>query len=97
MKKYVVHFTVLIAMISLVSCAPGYAVRERPREVVYFRPAAPSRNHVWVSGDWVWTGGRYQWHEGRWENSRRRSNWTEGHWQNTRRGYNWVPGHWQRY
>jgi len=97
MKNYVLHFTVLIAMFSFASCAPAYTVRERPHEVVYFRPAPPSREHIWVSGDWVWTGGRYQWHEGHWDRPRNsKARWADGHWQNTRRGYKWVPGHWQR-
>jgi len=97
MKKYLLHFTVLIALFSLVSCAPTYVVRERPREVVYVRPAPPSREHIWISGDWVWTGGGYQWREGHWERPRGGARWADGHWQNTNRGYRWVPGHWQRY
>jgi hypothetical protein len=83
-------------MISFTSCAPAYIVRERPRESVYFRPAAPSRTHVWVSGDWRWSSGRYQWREGYWVMPRRGHQWADGHWQNTSRGYKWVPGHWQR-
>jgi len=97
MKKYILHFAVLIAMLPFASCAPAYVVRERPHDVVYFRPAAPARDYVWVSGDWVWIGGRYQWHEGHWERPHRRSAWVDGHWQNTNRGYKWVPGHWRRY
>ncbi|MEO6316009.1 MAG: hypothetical protein ABIU63_07110 [Chitinophagaceae bacterium] len=97
MKKYALQFALLVAIFSLGSCAhSAYVVRERPRDVVYFRPPPPSRSHVWVSGDWVWTGGRYQWHEGRWENPRRGAHWTDGHWQNTRHGSRWIPGHWQR-
>jgi len=97
MKKYILHFVVLLSVVSLVSCAPSYVVRERPREVVYFRPPAPARGYVWVSGDWVWNRGNYQWREGHWDRPHRRSNWVDGHWQNTRGGYRWVPGHWSRY
>ena len=97
MKKYVLPFVVLIAMFSFSSCAPTYVVRERPREVVYVRPTPPSREHIWISGDWVWMDGRYQWHEGRWERPRQGNRWAEGHWQETRHGSKWIPGHWQRY
>ena len=97
MKKYTFPFLIVISLASLVSCAPAYVVRERPREVVYVRPAPPTREHVWVSGDWVWTGGRYQWHEGHWERPRRGARWADGHWQDTPRGSKWVPGHWQRF
>jgi len=97
MKKYILPFAFVAMLVSLVSCAPAYVVRERPREVVYARPAPPSREHIWISGDWVWTGGRYQWHEGHWDRPHRGSRWQEGHWQDTPRGYRWVPGHWQRF
>ncbi len=96
MKKYGLSLAIIMAIFSLVSCASAYVVRERPREVVYFRPAAPSRAHIWVTGDWYWTGGRYQWREGYWAMPRHGSHWADGHWQNTRNGYKWVPGHWQR-
>jgi hypothetical protein len=97
MKKHVLPFVVLIAMFSLASCAPVYVVRERPHEVVYNRPPPPSREHIWVSGDWYWAGGGYQWREGHWDRPRGHARWADGHWQNTSRGYKWVPGHWQKY
>ena len=97
MKKYILPFAIVIAMVSMVSCAPAYVVRERPHEVVYFRPPAPSPAHIWVSGDWIWTGGRYQWREGYWERPRRGAYWMEGHWQGSRGSYRWAPGHWQRH
>ncbi len=96
MKKYLLPFIAALGVISLVSCAPTYVVRERPREVVYFRPAAPSPVHVWVGGDWIWRGGRYEWREGHWENPRGRAHWVDGHWRAARGGWVWVPGHWQR-
>ncbi|MEP6747991.1 MAG: hypothetical protein ABJB86_09715 [Bacteroidota bacterium] len=97
MKKYVLPFVVLITMFSFVSCAPAYVVRERPREVVYQRPPPPSREHIWISGDWVWAGGRYAWREGHWDRPRHGARWEDGHWQDTPRGSRWIPGHWQKF
>ena len=78
------------------ACAPHevYVVKERPREVVYVRPAPPGPNHIWISGDWVWENGNYRWHEGHWEHRREGMAWREGHWQETSRGWKWIPGHW---
>ncbi len=97
MKPRMLILATVMAIAVLSSCTATYVVRERPREVVYTRPAAPSYGHVWVTGDWVWQGGRYQWREGHWEVPRRGMRWADGHWVETPRGYKWVPGHWQRF
>ena len=81
---------------SLSSCVVHAVVRERPAEVVYVRPAPPSREHIWITGDWVWVGGRYEWREGHWERPRQGARWETGHWQDTGRGWKWIPGHWRR-
>ena len=96
MKNYVLYFIILISAGSLASCRATYVVRERPAEVIYTRPVAPSREHIWISGDWYWAGGRYQWREGHWERRREGYRWSDGHWQEARGGWRWVPGHWQR-
>ncbi len=97
MKRSYLYLIAFAGMVSFASCAPVYVVRERPREVVYVRPAPPSREHIWISGDWIWAGGRYEWREGHWDRPRQGRIWREGHWQNTNRGYRWIPGHWDRY
>jgi hypothetical protein len=95
MKKYLVYVVAAVMVAALGSCTATYVVRERPAEVVYARPAPPSYEHIWITGDWVWVGGRYQWHEGHYERRREGYHWQDGHWQNVRGGYKWVPGHWQ--
>lgn len=40
-----------------------------PPARVEYRTTAPSSRHVWVNGDWRWSGSRYQWVPGRWESS----------------------------
>ncbi len=97
MKNYLLCFIASATIISLASCTAGYVVSERPVDVVYTRPVAPSREHIWISGDWVWAGGRYHWHEGHWERRREGYRWSEGHWQSARGGWKWIPGHWQRF
>jgi WXXGXW repeat (2 copies) len=97
MKKYAFYLMAVFAVGALSSCAGSYVVRERPAEVVYSRPAAPSREYVWIGGDWVWTGGRYQWHDGRWDRPHAGNQWREGYWQDTRGGYKWHSGRWQRH
>jgi WXXGXW repeat (2 copies) len=97
MNKHGLYTVVVAVFISFSSCTATYAVRERPREVVYVRPAPPSREHIWISGDWFWIGGRYEWREGHWDRPRHGATWRDGHWQQTRRGWKWVPGHWQHF
>ncbi|MDR3713983.1 MAG: hypothetical protein P4L51_14265 [Puia sp.] len=85
----------LAGTVSFSSCTVRAVVRERPAEVVYVRPAPPSREHVWITGDWVWVSGRYEWREGHWERPRPAARWESGHWQDTGRGWRWIPGHWR--
>jgi hypothetical protein len=96
MKKFLIPLFAA-GIISTASCTATYVVRERPAEVVYVRPAPPSREHVWISGDWIWAGGRYKWREGHYERRREGYRWEDGHWQTSRGGYKWAPGHWQQY
>jgi len=75
-----------------------FGVKVRPAApVIRVRPAAPSRGHVWVGGEYVWRGGQYVYTDGYWARpSFRGGRWVEGHWKDTRRGWVWVPGHWRR-
>lgn len=96
MKKYIFYLTASVLAVVLVSCEGTYVVRERPAAVHYNRPPAPGRDYVWISGDWVWSGGRYSWREGHWERTRESRRWVDGYWQQTRSGWKWRPGHWER-
>ena len=42
----------------------NYGYPPPPR--VEYRYAAPSPSYVWIGGDWLWTGSRYDWRPGRW-------------------------------
>ena len=37
-----------------------------PPRVAFVRPAAPSRDHVWISGFYEPVGSQYRWREGYW-------------------------------
>lgn len=87
----------VIAIALTVSAADAQiSVRIRPHARADVRPARPSRNHVWVSGEWNWNNGNYEYSQGHWaEPERGRRVYVEGHWRHTRRGWTWVPGHWR--
>src|SRR5579872_1115474 len=95
MKRLAIYLSIFIGLGLVSSCTTRVVVRERPAEVVYERPPAPTREHIWISGDWVWEGGAYRWHEGHWEARRVGYVWVGGHWQEVRGGWRWVPGHWR--
>ena|SRR5450631_4328986 len=96
MKKHFLYCGVIILTCAVSSCVvhERYIVRERPSEVVYVRPAPPSQEHIWISGDWVWSGGGYHWREGRWERRREGVRWYNGYWRNPKGGWKWTTGHW---
>ncbi len=99
MKKHVYQLGLLFFLFGFSSCVvhERYVVRERPAEVYYARPPQPSPEHIWITGDWVWSSGGYRWREGHWERRRSGVRWQEGHWQQTRNGWKWIPGHWQNF
>ncbi len=73
-------------------------VTVRPTAPVVVRPVAPSPRHIWIDGEWGYTGGRYVYTNGYWGLPRYTGAvWVPGHWKNTlRRGWIWRPGHWRR-
>jgi hypothetical protein len=81
-------------MILSTACAVHGVVGERPVDVMYDRPLAPGPDYIWISGEWVWSGGRYAWHEGRWEKRHEGRVWHEGHWNQHGHGWRWERGHW---
>ena len=95
MKSIYLSIGLTLVLIGFVSCTASYVVRERPAVVVYTRPAPPSKEYVWISGDWIWMHGKYEWREGRWERHREGYHWVDGHWKEAPHGWKWVPGHWK--
>lgn len=99
MKKYFVSFVVMIFLFtgySQTASAQRSYVRDRPRAAVVIRTEAPSRNHIWVSDEWTYRGGRYENVPRHWEvPPANRRHWVGGKWRNERgRGNYWISGHW---
>ncbi|MCA9254122.1 MAG: YXWGXW repeat-containing protein [Phycisphaerales bacterium] len=56
--------------------------------------AAPSPDHLWISGSWIWSNSRYAWRPGYWIPGRRDWVWVPAHYTWTPRGYVFVDGYW---
>jgi len=85
--------------------ASGYWADSSVREVAYLpRPprtveagpnvAAPSRDHGWTPGNWMWQQERYAWRPGYWAPGRSDWDWIPAHHVWTPRGYVFVDGYW---
>jgi hypothetical protein len=56
--------------------------------------AAPSRDHAWTPGTWMWQQERYAWRPGYWAQGRSNWDWIPAHYVWTPRGYVFVDGYW---
>ncbi len=83
----------------------GYWADSTERETVYLPkpPAtvevganikAPSKDHFWSPGSWMWEQERYAWSPGYWAEGRSNWDWTPAHYVWTPRGYVYVDGYW---
>lgn len=55
---------------------------------------APSRDHAWIPGSWMWRQERYAWSPGYWALGRSDWDWIPAHYVWTPRGYVFVDGYW---
>jgi hypothetical protein len=55
---------------------------------------APSTNHAWTPGSWMWNQDRYAWRPGYWAEGRSDWDWVPSHFVWTPRGYVFVDGYW---
>lgn len=58
-------------------------------------PAAPSPDHRWVPGNWMWNGSRHFWVAGHWEMHQGSASWEPGAWRLRGRTHAWVPSRWR--
>ena len=76
---------------------PMYRVRVAPPPMrVEVTPVAPSPNHVWIAGHWMWRGNRHVWVNGYYRMAPRPGRrWVQSRWVN--QGGQWVfyDGYWQ--
>ncbi len=56
--------------------------------------AAPSEDHVWLPGCWMWRESRYAWRPGFWTVAQPDWIWVPAHYVWTPRGYIFVGGYW---
>jgi len=55
---------------------------------------APSADHAWTPGSWMWNQDRYAWRPGYWAEGRSDWDWVPSHYVWTPRGYVFVDGYW---
>lgn len=79
------------------SHAQAIYVSVHPVAPVIVRPAAPSRDHVWIGEEWTVSNGVYVHTGNHWAVPPHRGMfWAPGHWAHEGRGHYWIPGHWRR-
>lgn len=74
--------------VAYISTAPPRSVDVGPNI------AAPSDDHVWVPGNWVYAESRYAWRPGYWNPLRPNWTWVPSRYTWTRRGYVYIDGYW---
>ena len=55
--------------------------------------AAPSANHIWAPGSWMWNQNRYAWRPGYWMPAQQNWMWIPARYQWSPRGYVFVDGY----
>ena len=55
--------------------------------------AAPSANHIWLPGSWVWNQSRYAWRPGYWGMAQPNWVWIPAHYVWAPRGYVYIDGY----
>jgi len=99
MKKYLSKIITLFLLSLLVSFIADaqFVIKVRPvAPVVRVHPLCPSPRHVWVNGEYIWRGDRYEYIEGYWGlPPEHRNHWIDGRWRHRRGGWIWIPGHWR--
>jgi hypothetical protein len=56
----------------------------------------PVPGYFWISGVWIWEGGRHVWHPGHWSAPRPGYIWTPHRWHQVGREWHMDGGHWMR-
>jgi len=70
-------------------------VKVVPPDPNFVRPPAPSPQHEWIEGEWVWQNNGFIWKAGYWNLRDPHRRWVRGYWhQREDGGFYWIGGHW---
>jgi len=96
MRKFILSAFAGMALCISVAQAEVVVKIAPPKLQVEHRPAAPSRDHVWIGGYHRWDGKAYAWEPGRWEAPPRpHAVWVAPRWEHRHDGYVFVEGRWK--
>jgi hypothetical protein len=77
---------------------PGLEIRighQAPPALRHERiPARPSRDSVWLPGNWDWQSNQWAWTAGRWERPDNRGSWVKARYAREGTGWRYEPAHW---
>jgi hypothetical protein len=99
--KNVIRILTMLSIVLLFAITSSKAqeivVGVRPAHPAFVRrPFRPSPRHIWVSPEYVPSGGAYVYKPGYWALPPRPGTvWVGGHWVHRHRGYVWVAGGWR--
>jgi hypothetical protein len=75
---------------------PVIAKEPPPPRVEIIPGVAPSPNHVWIPGYWMWNGTTFVWISGGWHpRPRPGAVWVQGRWERRGNGWSWIYGYWR--
>lgn len=88
---------VLLGLISVIAagCMHSYPRLGPPSPREERMMGSPGAGHVWISGYWRWSAGRYAWHSGYWAKAKPGRAWVPGQWQQRGHKWAWRRGHWR--
>lgn len=90
------YWNVPAAPVVVAAPAPDVIIAAPPALRVEVRPARPSRQHVWITGNWVWHNRQYEWIGGHWEiPPRGHRHWIAATYERRGNAYIYVQGRWK--
>ncbi len=76
--------------------APVVAYAAPPPAQEEMMGVAPAPGYFWISGVWLWEGGRHIWHPGHWNAPRAGFVWVPHAWHQVGNAWHLTGGHWNR-
>ena len=92
---YRYHPAVVVYPDSPPATVVAYSAPPPPQVEVIGQP--PVQGYIWISGVWLWEGGRHVWHSGHWNAPRPGYVWVPHRWHQEGNEWHMDGGHWNRY